>query len=361
MIYLLFIAINCGYLSLLRKCKDLSLRQTLLFGLPMLLMWCLLIGGQYGVGTDYFTYMEMFVPGSNLGYVEDNRGEYAFSWFVETCQSIGIYGQGIFFAIAVVWAVMFLYVAYSLVNSKYIYLFLFVFIVFTGGFNNQMNGLRQYFAMYVLWLAVVLLWKRRYVGSIALFVVTPFFHQSSLAIMAILPILYYWVSGWRKRKRLYAILAIGMVCSVLISDEVIAFFLPYFEQYAGYFGTEKLGDQDPLRILTKYVCIPLFMYAIYLFPKMDLTEAQKRLFVFGLSGYALKLSVVSISLVSRLGLYLELFSCIPIIFLLIHLRRERRVLAYLLIMIYLLLPYSIKVLIATGGEYSYEFFLFANP
>lgn len=91
-----FIVVNCGYLSLLSKCRKLSLGQTLLFGLPMLMMWSLLIGGQYNVGTDYFSYMEMFVPGANLAYVNESRGEYAFSWFVETCQHLGVYGQGIF-------------------------------------------------------------------------------------------------------------------------------------------------------------------------------------------------------------------------------------------------------------------------
>ena len=44
MIYLLFIVVNCGYLSLLSKCRKLSLGQTLLFGLPILMMWSLLIG-----------------------------------------------------------------------------------------------------------------------------------------------------------------------------------------------------------------------------------------------------------------------------------------------------------------------------
>ena len=118
MIYLLFIVVNCGYLSLLSKCRKLSLGQTLLFGLPMLMMWSLLIGGQYNVGTDYFSYMEMFVPGANLAYVNESRGEYAFSWFVETCQHLGVYGQGIFFVIAAVWSVIYLYIAYSLVGSK---------------------------------------------------------------------------------------------------------------------------------------------------------------------------------------------------------------------------------------------------
>lgn len=357
MVYLFFITINCGYLSILRKYKGLDFWQTLLYSLPMLLMWCLLIGGQYNVGADYFSYMEMFVPGSNLDYV-NNRGEYAFSWFIETCQSIGIYGQGIFFAIAFVWGMIFLYIAYSLAGSKYIYLSLFVYIVFSGGFNNQMNGIRQYFAMYVLWLAITLFWKRYYLSSITLFVIVPFFHQSSLAIMAILPILYYWIIGWSERKWLYGILATGMVCSILISDEVIAYFLTYFDQYAGFLNSDLLGDQDPLLIFTKYVYLPLFLYAIFLFPKMNLDVTHKKMFVFGLCGYTLKLSVLTMSLVSRLGGYLLLFSCIPLVYLLIYLKREKRNVLYYLILIYLLLPYGIKVLMFARWEYTYRFFLF---
>lgn len=359
MIYILFIFISCGYLSVLRNYRVINFRKTLLYGLPVILLWCLLVGGQYNVGADYFSYMEMFVPGSNLGYV-NNRGEYAFSWFIETCQSIGIYGQGIFFVIALVWCIIFLYISYSLVGSKYIYLFLFVYVVFSGGFNNQMNGIRQYFAMYVLWLAITFFWKRHNLSSITLFVVVPFFHQSSLAIMAILPIFYYGLIGWSERKWLYGILATGMVCSILISDKVIVYFLPYFDQYSDFLNSDLLGDQDPLLILTKYVYLPLFLYAIFLFPKMDLDVPYKRIFVFGLCGYALRLSVLTMSLVSRLGGYLLLFSCIPLVYLLIYLKREKRNVLYYLILIYLLLPYGIKVLMFARWEYTYRFFLFSS-
>lgn len=359
MIYILFIFISCGYLSVLRNYRVLNFRKTLLYGLPVILLWCLLVGGQYNVGADYFSYMEMFVPGSNLDYV-NNRGEYAFSWLIETCQSIGIYGQGIFFVIALIWSVIFLYITHSLISSKYIYLFLFVYIVFSGGFNNQMNGVRQYFAMYVLWLAITFFWKRYYLSSITLFVVVPFFHQSSLAIMAILPILYYWVNEWSERKWLYGILATGTISSILISDEVLAFFLSYFDQYTVFLNSDLLENQDPLLILTKYVYLPLFLYAIYLFPKMDLDVSCKKMFVFGLCGYALRLSVLTMSLVSRLGGYLLLFSCIPLVCLLIYLKIEKRKLLYYLILIYLLLPYGIKVLMFARWEYSYHFFLFSD-
>ena len=41
------------------------------------------------------------------------------------------------------------------------------------------------FAMYLLWLAIILIRKKRYVVSIALFVVIPFFSRSSLVVMVI--------------------------------------------------------------------------------------------------------------------------------------------------------------------------------
>lgn len=40
-----------------------------------------------------------------------------------------------------------------------------------------------------------------------------------------------------------------------------------------------MDSQKSLLILTKYVCMPLFLYAIYIYPRMDLTNYQRKLFV----------------------------------------------------------------------------------
>ena len=213
--------------------------------------------------------------------------------------------------------------------------------------------------MYLLWLAIILIRKKRYVVSIALFVVIPFF-SPKFTRCVILVFFFICGGGGGGEGGFCVILVRGMICSLLISDDVIAFFLPYFDQYSGYFGSEKMDSQKSLLILTKYVCMPLFLYAIYIYPRMDLTNYQRKLFVFGLCGYAFKLSVVSMSLVSRLGLYFELFSCIPLVYLLIYLKMNSRKLVYILVLIYLLLPYSLKVIMSNTGEYSYNFFLSLN-
>lgn len=357
MIYLLFVFICCGYLAYLRRFQKLNFEKTLMYASPVMFLWCLLIGGQYNVGTDYFSYLELFVTG-DMFYVENLRGEYGFSYFVKMCHKLGIYGQGIFFVIAFIWALIFIYVAYKLVGSKYLYLYLFVYIVFTGGFNNQMNGIRQYFAIYILVLAFAFLWNRCFAKALLLFILAPLFHQT-----AVIPILlglfcYFVISGFKSQLILYSIILMGFSVGLLISDETISYFLPYFEQYSDYLTRGAVEEQKVILLITKYIYIPLFLGGIYLFPKMNLMDFHKRLFVFGLCGYALKLSTVSLALVSRLGLYLEFFSCIPLIYLLLYLKNTRKNVAYGFSIVYLLLPYSMKVLISTYGEYSYTSYFF---
>lgn len=358
MVYLLFILVCCNYLAYLRRLRELDFKSMLLYSSPVIFFWCLLIGGQYGVGTDYFNYLDMFTNG-DLSYVEEGRGEYGFSYFIRSCFKLGIHGQGIFFVIAFIWSIIFLFVVYNLLGSKYFYLYLFAFIVFTGGFNNQMNGIRQYCAIYILWLAFTFLWQRQYIKSLLFFLLSPLFHQSAIVAIFV-GLLMFLVSCYcRKRVLLYGILLIGTVCSILMTDEFISYFIPYFELYSDYLNRGAVEERSFILIISKLIYLPLFVCSIYLFPKMNIDEPLRRLFVFGICGYAWKLSTVSLALVSRLGLYFEFFSCIPLIYLLIYCIQKKYLVVYYSTIIYLTIPYSVKVLMYTfgSGEYSYTSYI----
>lgn len=100
------------------------------------------------------------------------------------------------------------------------------------------------------------------------------------------------------------------------------------------------------------------LYAVYLFPKMNLSEFERRFFVIGICGYCLKTSLMSLSLIGRVGKYGEILMCIPIVFMLIYLSQTRSKLRSVLIYMYLLLPYVIKVLFFPIREYSYHSYFF---
>ena len=352
MIYLFFLFSSCCYLSVLRKYSDIhNVTKLLGFSFPIILFWFLLIGGQYGVGTDYFSYMFHFMD--NGGYFE-RKGDYLFATFVKFCNYIGMGGQGIFFALSLIWIIILLYVMQRIVGSKNIYIYFFVFVVYSGVFHNQMNIIRQYSAVYLLTLGGCFLYQKRYLFSIVLFVAMCFVHSSSIALIPFIFIVYLFLSRVKKRFWLYMYVVCSIYFSIFFSIDFVVVFIPYFNQYADYLKGDGIEAVDLMGRVTKYIYIPLVLYSIHLFPRMNLNEFQKQFFVTGICAYSLKLAVLSMSLIGRLGRYYEILACIPIVFLLIHLKNHSRGSRFILILLYLFLPYFMKVVFFAVREYTYN-------
>ena len=59
MVYLLFAVCSYLYLLLLSKYKEVGYKTVIVFSLPVIFAWVLIIGSQYYVGTDYPTYLSL--------------------------------------------------------------------------------------------------------------------------------------------------------------------------------------------------------------------------------------------------------------------------------------------------------------
>lgn len=317
-------------------------------------MWCLLIGGQYDVGTDYFAYLDYFSNG-DLTYFE-KKGDILFVNFIEFCNNIGIKGQNLFFLISFIWIIILIYITQKLVGSKFIYIYLFVFIVYSGAFHNQMNGIRQYCAIYIFTIAECLLLKKRYKTSCLLFIAMCFIHNSSIVTI---PFAIITSTNLLKKinKRIYltSLVILAFFFSLIPLDFLIKPIISNFGQYAYYYTSGLVSSLSLTMKITKYIYIPLVIYSIYLYPKMYLNEYMKKIYIIGICAYTLKLAFISMSFISRIALYFDILACIPIVFLLIHLRKSKHThKKYLLLILYLLLPYILKVTILAKGEYEYH-------
>ena len=359
MIYLLFLLVSCVYFSYLRQYRRISsFQRFLLYSLPFVLFWGLLIGGQYGVGTDYFSYIRYF-SGSDLSYFESN-GDIFFARFIQFCNAIGIWGQGVFFVLSIISVLILLYVIHNIIGSKYAFLFLFIFIVFSGTFHNQMNGVRQYSAVYLFTLGVCFWVQRRYILAIIFFSIMSFVHSSSIAVLLIF---FFLNSAWHfiEERRILALIVIAaFFISMLNLNVLLQKVMPFFGQYEVYYNSGRIeGEQvSKLVMVTKYIYIPIILYSIYLLPRMHLTSMQKRYFVLGVCGYAFKISILSLFIVNRMGQYFEILMCVPIVFLLIYIKQcgKRYTYLYLLLLLFFIAPYALKVTIFATGEYSYSSF-----
>ncbi len=356
MIYILFLVISSIYLSTLSNYKQSGYWKLIGYSCPVLLFWILIVGCQYGIGTDYFSYIDIF-EGKNFDYISGIRGEYVFSAIVQFLMFTGMPPQWGFIIIAIIEVLLLFYIMHESVDNKFIYLFFFTFICLGGTFHNQMNGLRQYLAIYIVSTIVCLLCNRRFFIALLLSVLTCFVHKSSAIILPIIFLIYQFRFK-DSFKWLIIILSIGIILSFVFSNQILSLIIPYFDMYSHYFTSDGVEEYGIIQKFTKYIYIPIFVLAIYRYPYFNLCPKRKWLFVFGIYGFAMKLSVMSLTTVSRMGLYLEIISCIPIVYLLIYVYQKHWTKKYIFLLLYLLAPYAVKVLVMKTGEYSFDSIFF---
>jgi len=126
--------------------------------LPIFLIWLSICGGQYDVGTDYWSYYGFF-NGEDFYKFRDS-GEYLFAWIISLCNSLGLYGQSLFYVFYGI-NFYFFYLILKRIDLKYIFLFILLYITITGLFNNQLNALRQATAIYMGTYALILIVERK--------------------------------------------------------------------------------------------------------------------------------------------------------------------------------------------------------
>lgn len=351
MIYLAFLIFCVFYLYTLSRYRECGYWKTVIYCLPIVFFWCLLIGGQYNVGVDYFSYLDMYKTG-DLQYVTESRGDFAFAWIVSFCRSIGITGQGIFVVFALVGILILFYTMKAVLPSKYLYVYFFAFICMCGTFHNQMSGQRQYLAIYMITFATCLLIYHKYIIALILCGIAGFIHSSVFLFIPVL-LLVFLFKNFDNSCFLIGVILAGVVISFILNVAFIEKTVSLFSDYEHYIDRGIIEESQFIVRITKYIYIPLMLWGIFKFPKMILSKTQSQFFVIGVMGFAIKISVLSLFIVDRIGRYLEIFSCLPIVFLLIYYKRKR-VEYFIFILFYLILPYVAKVLTSHTGGYSYD-------
>lgn len=364
MAYLLILLFFYQYLRLTVRTESLlsnnvDIWHNSLWLSPIVLVWVLFIGGQYAVGTDYFSYLYIF-NGGNLYYLL-GKGDFGFVQIVQFFNSYGIHGQSIFFLFSFVWIIILCYAGRTFTENRYLYLFIFIFVTFPSMFNNQMNGIRQYCAVYLFTLGVCLFYRQHRYWSILPFLSMLTIHSSSMAMLVLFPVFLYLGYKVKKRRLLYIFLIIAIIFSISFPADLLERIVGQFAQYESYMDrSDDKGfstDMNMISKITKYVYIPIVVYAIHFLPKMNLAKVNKNLFIVGVCGFCFKLALIDVSIIRRMGAYFEILMCVPILYLLIYLK-ERKSWKLAFIILYLLLPYVVKVTFAAKGEYLYNSIFF---
>lgn len=353
MVFLLNYIYSVAYTYLLGKDYShyrLTSRGLFFLLLPLLLLWLMISGGQDSVGTDYESYMYIF-EGNQLDYFK-GKHEYLFVAIVSLCNAIGIQGQALFY---VFYGINFVFLFFILkrFSIRRIFIFVLLYFTITNLFNNQLNILRQATAIYIGTYATFLVFETKYIKALFFILIATFIHQS--AIILLLLFCFKCLTYKLTPRLLLLCLVIAVCLSIILQVDFFSFLTPFLpDDYAWHIMGGGTSERGILQKMTKYIFIPIYLLAWQYFRDNKLTKDEVWLFKIGWLSFCLRLSVINVTIISRVSDYFLILSIFPILLYLDHLMVVRKTFLFVSIIFFLSLFYSLKITIFATGEYLYQ-------
>lgn len=313
------------------------------------IIWILIVGGQYGIGTDYYSYLDIFSLKSDIE-IYKIKNEFLFYWIVSFFYDINLGGQFLFFVFAFINSFLFFIICRK-ITYNHTWLFLFLYITVSSLFHNQMNGIRQCTATYFVTLAIIYLSEEKKNRFLLFVFVAMGFHASSLIILVA-----YFLRNITYNYRLAVfLLIVSSLFSLLSFNNIIKSIVPYIYMYSSYADSEYLADISFIGKITKIIVLPFYLYSLNILKRNRLSSISFKLYNIGITAYILKTICLVSSVTSRIGYLSFLISVIPLFFYLEDLMTYNKK-KFLFILYCLCVVYVIKVLIIPKGEYTFDSF-----
>ncbi len=322
-----------------------------LFLAPLWIIWLFICGGQYKVGTDYETYYKIFKNGeTSIFYV---KMEYLFAWLVDFSHSLSLPPQTLFFIFYSI-GFFFLIRILILLHHNTCFIFILLYISYSTVFNNQLNGLRQFIAIYICTYAIMQLNKKNGIKYFLLYTLFAFLiHSSSILI---LPFIFFKRATTLSYRWCYIILFLSILFACFGSYEWLLshfnFLIP--QHYQHYIGGTFDTSTGILKTITKLIFIPFYIYSIYIIKQSNINKYDTFLFKVGILGYCIRLIFLNNYILNRIGDLFLIISLLPLYFLLRDLYLKQKYGQFCLFCSFFILFYLTKVIIFPAQEYLYK-------
>lgn len=326
--------------------------------IPVLLITVIPSSLQYGVGTDYFSYILIFEKGTNLDSYT-NRGEFIFPLLVSIIKNFNLNAQFLFFTVSLLNGIMFLILLNNLKRLNYsVWLFVLVFFCCTGVYHNQLNGLRQYMAVYALPLIIIYLSGFRFTKLSMASIYSTASHVSSLMVF---PLIFGSKLFVRYRISYFVVFVSTMlIYGLLLPKFLLIIIETLFPIYKYYLLEDRIESFSIISALTKLYYLPLFFIFYFLYYRkriiIECSASKMFLMVFS-STYWLFLAAQDISIIGRVSQYFSIFYSFPIYFLLKYFFERKLHLKFLIVLVYIVAPYLAKITFLAKNEYLYRWIL----
>lgn len=360
MIYLFILIFSATNIYAIEKIVPSDNKLAFFFGLtPSLFILILFPSIQFDVGPDYFSYLNMYSVNSDEVERFYSRGEYLFYFIFRSIISFKL-GEQAIFVVSTTFNMMLLIATFTVLR-KYGYKAWILFIIFfvvTNNYHNQMNGIRQYMALFIFPIIFISLIEKKYIIFIILVLSASFLHKTALVSIILIPLIF--LLQLSKNMRLIIFLSLPIV--FIFSKFAILYFIEnYLIIYSHYIDSSYAEGLGITSILTKLYTLPLFIYFWYLYLQ-DNEESKLKGMEFGiviwLATYWLFLLYLDFGFVYRISSYFNFFYIFPLYFVWEKLLAKGKLAQLVIFIVYLITPYLFKVILLAKGVFTYQSIFF---
>ncbi|CAM8292168.1 EpsG family protein [Morganella morganii] len=325
--------------------------------LPAFIVYFLISGLQYNVGSDYPSYIYIY---ENPWVLERffNSGEFFFYYSNIILNNLELPSQFIFILFSFVQSLfIFLYLKKLKHYHITLWIFFVLFITVTNIYNNQLNGIRQYAALTLLPLLTITLYEKKYKTYIIGCLFSMTFHFTAIIFIALLfvrPLLKFVL------RYPFLLFSLSLPFYIFLSQSVPFILELTNMKYSSYMESKYFQPRDISVIITKLYYLPLILYFFFIFNNKKETH-------FNYMNFCLAIFVITfwsfimgldIGLLSRLANYFWFFVIFPLLYLLNNALQRKKTFEFLFIFVYCILPYLAKVTFLAKGEFLYQSYIF---
>lgn len=326
---------------------------SLLIMMPAFLVYFLVAGLQYNVGTDYYSYVHIFDDEASHQYYYD-RKEYLFSYLNSILNKINLPSQSVFLVISFIQSI-FIFSYFKEIKGKglIVSIFFIVFFCVSNIYNNQLNGLRQYVVIAALPLLTIYIGDGKYMKFLFLLIVSALFHNTAWFLLFLVPL--YFFSMYIK-KGLMALFFLSAPFYLFLGTALNKLVDVFLSGYAHYLQGEYAEQQTIFLFITKLYYLPLFLFFFIFYKRSESSVGKYFHFMvvtFSLTYWFFLLSLY-LGIATRFYYYLVFFMIFPIYYLLHKSYKEGRVIFFVFILVYIVGPYVAKVTFLARAEFLYQ-------
>lgn len=261
-------------------------------------------GLSVGTDTDMFVRYYTGIRGISDIKVYENRFEFGFRLFSCILAQIRNDPHVLLFVSALITLCLLYYFFYTASDIPWYSVLMFIFLMF---YYNSMCLLRQYIAIALTCMAYIFLTKKKKVWFVAFTVLAGSFHTSALVFLVMLPVSFVPL----KKKNRYAFVAIT-VAGVLFAEYFIQLVVRLMPRYESFITSDKYYLQNKLgTFMVAAVYLLFFVVIDCIFSHYYSDDDRTRLeYWVALIGFAISLASVQGWIISRIGTYFTIMSCV---------------------------------------------------